>query len=146
MNKDMYNLVKAAMKEGKSLEDVVAEVNAAAKAAEKELKPKTPIADKWGAPASSYTTKATDNGKLSKGSLVSFMMTYFVQNGFNPDACFDTEEKFREHVEHILDAGLKSSKHAADIYELHVKNVSDDEAIKAWARAMGDMVADIFGW
>lgn len=142
MDMQMYNLVKEAMKQGKSMEDVVAEVNALAQTAQKELEPKTPIADKWGQTAVSYTIRSDVNGKMGKDSLVSAMMTYFTQSGFNPDVCFDTEQEYRAHVEEILDRGFTTSKTAEDIYALQKKGASESEMMSAVFGSIGKMVRE----
>lgn len=131
MDKQMYDLVKAAIKEGKSLEAVVAEVKAMGKAAEEDLKPKTPIADKWGKTAKNYTIYGDDNGLIDKDYLVGCIMVYFVQNGFHPDDCFKSDSEFRNHITEMLDQWVALSKNAERFYTLELNNANAAEILGA---------------
>lgn len=142
MDMQMYERVKAAIQDGKSLEDVVAEVNAMAQTAKKELEPKTPMKDKYG---KTYGGLRVDiptkiDGTINKDGLVTVMMMYFTQQGLNPDECFDTEADFREHIEKILDRGLICSKAAQNMVNLERNGASDGE----YAAELVDAIRQVF--
>ena len=144
MDMQMYNLVKAAINEGKPLESVINEVKIMGETAQKELAPQTPIADKWGRRANSYFIDTTSSGLVNKHSLVGVMMAYFVQHGFAPDSCFDTEDEFRDAITGILDRGLDSSKAAANIAQMEKNGATDAEMLDAMFSAIGKMARDAF--
>ena len=142
MDTKMYELVKAAIKEGKSIEEVMAEVNTLAVAAQEEMKPHAPLLEKYCVHAPLYQIKADKSGLVERDSLISAIATYFVQRGFNPDPCFDTEGEFRDHIAGILDRGLDASKAAADLHQMEMEGASDDEMLAVMFKQIGDMAAN----
>lgn len=144
MDMQMYNLVKAAIKDGKSIEDVVAEVNALAQTAEKELKPQTPLKDKYSYIPSTYIGVKNLDGTVNRNALITAIAFYYIQKGMNPDICFEDEKDFREHIARILDNGLASSKAAEKIYQMSMNGASDGEVLKTAFESLGDIMSDIF--
>lgn len=142
MDAQMYNLVKTAIKDGKSIDDIMAEVNAMAQTANKELQPHAPLLEKYCRRAQSYSIAADNEGRVDKESLVSIVAAYFVQHGFNPDPCFENEADFRAHITGILDRGLSSSKVAADLAQMEKEGASDDEMLKVMFSEIGSMLTN----
>lgn len=139
MDTHMYNLVKDAIKDGKSIDTIIAEVNALAQTAQKELQPQAPLLEKYCRRAQSYSITADDEGRVGRESLITAIATYFVQHGFNPDPCFDNEADFHAHIAGILDRGLSSSKVAADFAQMEKEGASDDEMLSVVLSEIGSM-------
>lgn len=126
MDMKMYELVKKAVQDGKSMEDITKEINALVQTAQKELEPKTPIADKWGKTRDKYVIAASHDGTISKVGLIEALMTYYVQNGFMPDGIFKDTDEYFDRVGRDLDFRLASMK-AADKITHKFNLFADDE-------------------
>ena len=136
MDMQMYNLVKNAMKEGKSAEDLVREINSMAATAKKELEPKEPIKKAY----MSKSHGAIPN-KVDKAPLITLLAGYFVQNGFNPDEIFDTENQYRDYIGSVIESTLKGAK----LLEKTVKTSKEagEDEFAMGLRAFGSLLADL---
>lgn len=142
MNTQMYDLVKNAIKDGSSIEDIVAEVNALAKTVQEEMKPHAPLLEKYCVHAPFYQVKADASGRVDRESLISAVATYFVQHGFNPDPYFEDEDEFRGHIAGIIDRGLSASKGAADLAQMEMEGASEEEMLAEMFKHIGAMASD----
>ena len=143
MDKQVYDFVKAALKEGKSLEDVVAEINAMAETAKKELEPKNPIADMYNVNTTTYTFNANHDGTFNREALVTAIAIYFVQNGFHPDECFENEGEFRNHIGGIIDCMLSASKTAEKCYVAQKSGADEAELMHTAYNLVSDVIGPI---
>ena len=136
MDMQMYNLVKNAMKEGKSAEDLVREFNSMAATAKKELEPKEPI-------KRAYLTKSHGAipNKVDKAPLITLLAAYFVQNGFNPDEVFENENQYRDYIGSLIDGILKGGKMLEKTVKTS-KEAGEDEFTMG-LRAFGNLLADL---
>lgn len=141
MDMNMYALIKDAMKKGKSADDVIAEVNALTQTAKKELAPKTPIKDKYGR---LIVSVKDESGKINKSGLVAALACYFVQNGFEPDVCFDDYTEFTANIREMLDRNLSILKSSAKQAQMNKDGASDEECMAALFKTAGDMISDLF--
>lgn len=142
MDMQMYNLVKNAMKQGKSVEDIIKETETLAQTAKKELEPKTPIAD-W------YNRALIGNidpdGNVVKERLITALACYFVQQGFTPDLCFKADKEYRDQVAGVIDRALSSLKAVAKVNKMDKDGASDREMNAVIGQTIWDMLTDVFG-
>lgn len=139
MDMQMYNLVKNAMKEGKSAEDLVKEINSMAATAKKELEPKEPIKKEY---VNKLLYGAAPDGKVRKTTLITLIAAYFVQNGFNPDEVFDTENQYRSYISSLIDGILKCGK----MLERTAKasKESKENGFDLAVMGLGNFISDLF--
>lgn len=143
MDKQMYTLIKNAMKDGKSVEDVVSEINLMAQAAQKELQPPHPIQDKYGKPypKGRMISYADNAGMIPKDRLIPILARYYVQNGFKPDVCYTTEDDFLDVISRLLDSDLAALKSAERAENLRKAGVSQEDISK---QVLSDFIGAIF--
>lgn len=148
MDMQMYNLVKDAMRNGKSIEDVISEVNTMAETAKKEIQPQAPLLEKYGKlhlGSSFDTISLNSDGSISKIELITLLARYYVQNGFNPDPCFDTEKEFLDQIAQMLDNNMGAMKAAERLFTLKKEGASEKEVSeKAISEFMDMLINSIF--
>lgn len=144
MDMTMYNAIKAAMKEGKSVDDVIAEVDEMITEAKKELTPKTTLHDQY-RKCIAHECLCDAHGGVSKDALISVLCCYFVQNGFAPDLCFGSNDEFRKEVSEFLDRCLAVLKVTANVAKREADGATPDEMLDTLFGGMGAIIKDMFG-
>ncbi len=148
MDMQMYNLIKNAMKEGKSIEDVISEVNTMAETAKKEIQPQAPLLEKYGKlfPGTRYMQiDLNSDGTFNKDEIICVLARYYVQNGFNPDPCFDTEKEFLEAITSLTDNGFNALKLSEKLCTLKKQDASDEQlATRALSETMDLFFKELF--
>lgn len=145
MNKQMYDLIKTAMQEGKSIDEVINEVNDLAQTAEKEMEmknhPKTPIKDKY--LDMKEPTLYTIQGTIYKPSLVSLIARYMIEQGFEPDVCFQFDEEFRANIIDALDSCINCALSAQKLTKMEQDGASEEEILKASFAEIKNMMKNL---
>ena len=144
MNTQMYNLVKNAIKDGSSIEDIVNEVNTLAKTAQDELKPQYPIRDKYNRAAVKYEFTGDARNYIGIDNTVTALALYLVQSGFVPDICYHTEAEFRDAVEGIISRGLSAAKTTEKILRMEKNGASEAQMTKEMFNSIGDLFREAF--
>jgi len=149
MDMKMYDLIKAAMKEGKSIDDLVDEVNTMAKTVEKEIKPQTPLQEKYSEKfpgAGSMYLDLNFDGTINKEGLERALAYYYTQKGFNPDVCFDTEKEFLDRLGKMLDNDMSVLKVGEKLFSLKLSGASEHEVSSKAVNELTDFVCKtLFG-
>lgn len=119
MDKQIYDLVKDAIANGKSLEEITQEFTTIAKKVDEDLQPKTAISEKY---AARFVTKK---------DLISMLASYIVRQGFNPDLYFESDDQLREQIAKDIDEIVHSYKSAARVVDLKNNGANATEILKA---------------
>lgn len=143
MDMQMYDAIKAVIKDGKSVEDVISEVNTMATAAKKELE-SSKMLKNWYSKCVAHTELCNRLGQIDKTALISVLCCYFVQNGFDPDVCFNENLEFRKNVEEFLDRCLAVLKVTENVAKRETDGATPDEMLDTLFGGMGAIIKDMF--
>lgn len=143
MDMQMYNAIRAAIADGKSVEDVIAEVTETAKDVKKELTPKFSIKKQYSR-CIAHEHLCNCLGTIDKTALISVLGCYLVQSGFDPDVCFDNNDEFRKSIEETLDRYVKTFSIMGDIAKKVDSDAGDDEILATMFKGIGEMFKGAF--
>lgn len=116
MDMQMYNMVKDALRNGTSAEDLTRAIN---QAAAEVAKPATPIKDNilhsFGA-NDLYTLDLADTtGKIKKNGLALLFAMYAAQQGFEPDKVYENTTEYVDTMKDVIDSTLQGMMISARI-------------------------------
>lgn len=145
MNMDMYNQVKEALKNGKSLDDIVGDISAMAAAAEQELKPQTPIADRCLNPRTIDDATAAIDYDHCKDStpLTILIAAWLVENDVAPDGLFDSYGEFLDKIDEQLKRDLEAFKTAQKFAQMQKDGASDSQLANFFFKTLGDQLKEL---